>query len=491
MKKTFFILSILFTYAVIFAGTLSGMEISGTVWTVPAKKDDKASEKVALKPASGVVVKAVSIEGASLAEGKTDDKGVYKIELPEGKQTRILSAETDGGPIRTILFGKTNDIDPVTEALTWKIISADPANYTSAEFEFMTKELRALADGIGYPEGATAVGAMDYMIDVPDFNIALTDLTATYGSPGDSVGITEEAKTAMEDFIKAFNANDGAKIREMIFKPAKISIGNATLNEVDDVVREINELHKLFGNIKLQVKIASITVEKDRAEATAYETIAMGEPNDEERYVNSSWISINVLNKKNGKWALSERAIKKCTVHKAVIETDGRLDDWVGISPCYRRSPVSPEEDGITAVFFARDSQFLYWRVDLNMLMRIPLSVEPPRLGVPRGEFRLLFYGDEDDHNCDNLINIISNDFTSAASAIRVCAKDKDGKEKSDVHTYYKFAVGGRFIEGSVPLEDLFFLEDGLFCEATGKRRTRPGLPEEPYFGATRMELFF
>lgn len=490
MKKTFVILLIQFVAAAVFSGALYGMEISGTVRSVQGKKESNEARKEFLAPVPGVIVKAMSGEGATLAEGKTDDKGVYKFELPQGKEARILSAETDGGPIRTILFGKTNDIDPVTEALTWKI-GPQIANYTAAEFDLMAKQLRIIAGGIDIPETESAIGAVDFLIDTSDFNIALTDLSSTYGSSGDSIAVTEEVKTVLESFIKAFNENDGSKIRGLISEPASISIGDAKLNKADDIARKIDELHKLFGDKKLQVKIATITVDKDRAEATAYERISMASLSDKKMKINDGWISTNVLNRKNGKWMFSERAIKDCVVYKTSIETDGRLNDWVGISPCFRRSPSSREEDGITAVFFARDEQFLYWRIDLNMLMRIPLAIEPPSLGVPRGEFRLVFFGNENDHNCDNLINIVNNDFTSAASAVRVCAKDKDGKEKDSVHTYHKFAVGGRFIEGSVPLEDLFFLEDGLFCFVQGKRRPRPGSPEEPDFESSRMKLIF
>ncbi len=491
MKKTFFVLLILFTSAVVFAGTLSGMEISGTVWTIPTKEDDKASEKVALKPAPGVVVKAVSIEGASLAEGKTDDKGVYRIQLPEGRETRVLSAEMDGGPIRTILFGKTNDIDPVTEALTWKIISADPANYTSAEFELMTKELRILADRIGYPEGATAIGAMDYMIDVPDFNIALTDLAATYGASGDSVAITDEVKSAVESFVKAFNFNDAQKIKDILVESPEIFIDGSVIKNADEVVGKIRELHKMFGDITLDVSFAALSANDNKALALTYERIRMSNLNGENQNIDESWISKNELVRKNGKWIISKRGMMDCVVVKSAIETDGRLNDWAGISPCYRKSADSPETDGITAMFFARDDKFLYWRMDLNMLTRVPLAGEPSKLGVPRGEFYVHFYGNEDNQNCDNLINVVNNDLTSAASGVRICARDEKGEEKDSTHSHNKFAVGSRFIEGSVLLEDIFFLKDELFSFAKGKRRLRPGAPEEPFFTTNRIKLVF
>ncbi len=498
MKKTGFVILSLFVAATVFAVPLSGMEISGTVWTVPAKKEDKASGKVALKPATGVVVKAVSLEGVSLAEGKTDDKGVYKLNIPEAreKDNIVLTAEVPGGDIRTLPFGKTSDINPITEALTWRILSSGvpPSNFTSNEFNFILGELHDAAKkaNVDFSDFQMAMAASYYLVDLPEFNMTLGALTSTYGMPGDNLAAVKEVETAIGAFLQAFVDNDANAIKAGLAENPRVSYSNETITTAEELIEQLAQTHRMSEKLQFEVRYADIQIKDDIADVATLEHVKLEAAGEQGQNVDETWMSRNSLALINGKWILVSRDNPaKCIVEKTNITTDGRLNDWVGIKPCYYRKPGEASNDSIISLFFARDDDYLYWRIDLNMELRTPLAKEKTRMGIPRGEYYIRFYLDEEDANCNNFIAYVINELTSAASGARICHKDQDGKEKTTYVSYDRFAVGSRSIEGSAPLADIFFLKDGTLSFSEVKRKTMTGGSESPFFYSGRVNLHF
>lgn len=484
--------------AIIISGvqSLSGAEITGGVKSIPAKNQVHAMGPADFNAVAGAPVKAMSPDGTLLAEGKTDGNGGFSLSIPEQRKndTIVLSAETPGGTIRALAINGSNELNPITEILTWRILESGipPSNFTASEWRILVGRLSEIAQSVDFSDMNTSDKLVASLLDAPEIVIALGDLSATYGMPGDNVAAVESIREAIDGFIKAMNANDESRIKSSLTGPVEMLVDGETIRNAEEFAARVNAGHKAFKDLSLKASFARIAMQGDRAELTTYERLRMSQSQGEPPSVDESWIIKYVMSNKNGTWLISKREASDCVVGDAGIATDGRIADWTGMTPCYYRRPDpvgDAGKDSITALFFARDDEFLYWRMDLEMELFTPFSDGKPVFGVPSGEFYLSFFAHESNQNCDNLINFVTNEPANAASGARVCVKDQAGNEKETIIAYQKFAVGRRSIEGSIPLKDLKFLSDGIFAFAKGRRVKMPSTRDMPFFVTSPIRL--
>lgn len=473
---------------------LSSMEITGAVKSVPVISASDGHGMASLSPVAGTTVKAMTRNGELIAESETDGTGLYKLSIPDTKtgEAFLLSAETRTGAIRALVTDPTHDINPITEALTWRILESGvpAANYTAEEIAFMLGSLYELAKAADFSNFPADESAAGNLIDIPKFNIALGNLAATYGMAGNNMAQVEAVKGALHSFTQAFAGNDANAIRAVLAENAEISIHEEIVKGVAPLLEKIDALHRTYQTITLEVEFARIEINRDRAEVSTYERLKMKSGDGQD--VDEPWVARNILELKNSRWQLVARETPSVhVVEKAAIEPDGRIDDWAGIVPSYLVAPEAAAQDAITALFFARDDRFLYWRMDLDMKPSAPLSKNIRLTGIPRGEYYLYIYADESEQKCNSLLSFVNNEVTSAAAGARICVTGKDGVEKAMVLPYQRFAVGSHSIEGSVPFEDLAFLSEGFFGVGMGKRRSKPGEPENPMLSTGFIKLNF
>jgi hypothetical protein len=478
-----------------------GMKVSGTVLSVRPASSPKANGTVGMEvgAVTDTGVKAVTSKEEVIAESRTDAKGIYSMTIPEDRKDDVflICADTPAGFLRAFFSGEKTDVNLLTEIIAGRILDSGVQSeyFTSNERNLIFDRLSAISAPLDLSDMRTATDAIVFLLDRPDFNLALGDLTATYAMPDDNVSHVEAISNSLNGFIQGFNANDKDLVRNSLAPNIKIFIGEKGINDIDNLLGIFDELHDSHNNIKLQSESMRVKIDKDNAEVISSEHLQMASKENGSSNVDETFIMRNKLVNSNGKWLLSEREASKCTVVKAAIKTDGHIADWLGISPCYYQKPDAPagdaDHDSITAMYFARDDVFLYWRMDLNMAALTPISPAPAMQSIPRGIY-YLFLVDKSQSPADkSFVNFINYEISGAASTGRIGITENGGKDKESYFRYTGFSVGSQSIEGSIPLEDIAFLNKGIYAFGKATRRVKPGMPANPDLVSGNVEIVF
>lgn len=472
-----------------------GADISGKVLAVPPASGTAARGIQALGPDSGATVKAMSLKGDIIAEAKTNAAGSFSLQIPANRtnDVALLQTESAGAPLRALYKDAQTNIDPMTEILAWKILNSGiaPANYTAAEIKTIYDELISLASAMDFSNATNTSEIISYLLDQPDLSISLGALTSIYSMQGDNRDQVQSLSNTVNTFLQGFTANNKDMIKKSLAPGASIFIGEEIIQDTDKLIQKIETIHSNFKDISLNAIVLNVAVSQTKAMVTTSEHIQMKSTKDPDLSVDEAWIARNTLELIGGNWIITAREMPKCSVGKATIVTDGHLDDWTSIQPCfYRKSPSGKTGDSINALFFARDDVYLYWRMDLDVKIQLP-GASSPIQGIPRGVYSLYLLSGLADLECGTFINFINNQLTSASSGGRACVKGTGGKINETYFQYNDFAVGRMSIEGSIPIQDFSYFTDSIYAFGNANKTALPGKPANPDFTSGVVELIF
>lgn len=431
-----------------------------------------------LSPAAGIDISAVSSSGKIIASGKTDDSGNYSLNVPAGRDgnAAFIQAETASGILRALPMGQKGDVDPVTEAVVSAVLDAGtaPANYGEKELAFINERLYGIASSVDFSTSLSAASALNLLMDHPDFNRTLGNLVQMYGMPGDNIAQIDNIEFALAEMLSGFPLNSPELFRKRLSRDAKINLLGENY-DTEGIIKKAAEINEAFKNIDLRMEIIRININGDRAEALTFESLDMQPVDESDAPVHDSWVSTNKLLLKDGTWLLYERMEKTCVVENMSVKADGHISDWTGAIPCfYQKTETGSAEsasDSITALYFAKDDDALYWRMDISK-GRETTTVKYD--GLPRGWYALYLFRDQPNNTCDTFMHFINNAVTNASSGGRACVIDSDGNNAETYFSYRNFAVGMHSVEGRIPLDDLSFLPGVMKAFGMMTRTARP-----------------
>jgi hypothetical protein len=380
----------------------------------------------------------------------------------------------------------------VSDAMAWKLLeSGIPlSNFTAAELMLIRDDLDALSSAVDLSGAKDAAGLMNLLLDNPEFNLTLGSFLSTYGMQGDNRSQIDAVNAAITGFLRGFTANDPSAIKEFLAPKISIVIGEETLTDKDKLLQVVSSIHSSFKPITIETRLLGASIQQGKAEIVTSEHLRMAAQGGQTSSVDEAWIALNKLELVSGKWLITERSMPKCKVVKAAIIPDGHLDDWIGIKPCYYRKSEAGNKDAFTALYFARDDAFLYWRLDLDMKINLPGAAAPVQ-GVPRGTYGLYLFDRAAERDCDTFVNFITNQVTGAASGGRACVKDSAGKHNETYFTYDRFSIAPQSIEGRIPLDDFSFIKTEISALASANRKALPGAPENADIFSGVVDLEF
>jgi hypothetical protein len=474
---------------------IMGADIAGKVLAVPPAIGSAARGVQALGPGAGATVKALSLKGDVIAEAKTDATGSFSLKIPANRDSDValVQSETSGAPLRALYNGGKTDIDPITEIIAWKILASgvSPDYYTAAEMKIIYDKLLAMSASMDFSNATDTSGIISSLLDQPDLNIMLGTLTSIYSMQGDNRDQVETLTNTVNSFLQGFTTNNKDLLTKSLAPNASIYIGEEIIKDTGKLIQSIDTIHSNFKDIRLESFLLNTEVTQNKAVVTTTELLQMTSRQDPDLNVDEAWVARNMLELIGGNWGITAREMPKCNIGKAAIVTDGHLNDWTNIQPCYyRQSNADSSGDTINALFFARDDVYLYWRMDLDMKIQIPGAASPIP-GIPRGVYSLYLLSGLTDKECGTFINFINNELTSASSGGRACIRGTGDKINEVYFMYNEFAVGRLSIEGSIPIQDFSYFTDSIYAFGNANKKALPGMPANPDFKSGVVELIF
>jgi hypothetical protein len=497
MRPMKIILFFTFISIFFFSNSAFCMEITGTVLSISHTTTTNTKGTSELEPVSGAVVKAITSKNKFVARGKTDAKGFYSLNIPEKKKNDVylISADTSTGVLRSLFSGKKTAINPFTEILTWRILESGmrPDYFTTNERQLILKKLYEISTKADFSGTRTATGTVTALLDLPELNLLLGNLTETYRTQGDNIAKVETIKKTITKFLQGFIKNDVNIIRNSLSRNPAVFISGETLNNTGKITSRINAIHNSFKDIRLDTDFLTIRVGNKKAEVTDAEHIYMKSKDGGSQSVNENWIARNNLLFVNGKWKISKRDIPKCKVENAAIVIDGHIADWTGIKPCYYQQTEADtntkRQDGIKAMYFAKSNLFLFWRIDLDTKPTGATSKKSLEKGIPKGLYTLFLLSNSSGNACNNLIYFVNNSSSGVTSGAKSCLLDIKGNKKEQYFSSDPFAVGSRSIEGVIPIEKIKFFAGSIYAFSQLKKSVGPDMPAEPDLNSGGVDI--
>ncbi len=461
------------TVVMLYGGHLAAKEISGSV-QIPAPASERTTSGK-LHPAPDAAMSVYTTDGEMLTTGvKSGKDGRFSIDVARGAEKpgkTVVEAITSMGRLRAIATSGSVRIDPVSEALTEWLLGGvfDPDNYSAAELKFIGDELSGIAKNINFDDAENATDAVTILLNNTSFNDAVGNLTKTYSSPGDTTAAVEKLKKLMRNLIAGFRESDTAAVMGLFAETATVEISNYvySYSELADAIEKFNSSVSIQ---QFDVEIENVVINGKTAVVGTIEKIVLRETGYE-KTISDAFYMDNKFNLINGEWKLVERISRRCAPEEREITADGDISDWIGVSACVLlkfRSDNNADFDHIDSLYFAKDDNYLYWRMDVNPGKTgddtISSFVIPQR--VPRGQYAVTFFNVLSEDSRQYFMNIIDNTPFAAVSFGKKCTENcikkyETVKEKADAE-YKIFGIGRYSVEGRIPLKDIAFLSDNM-----------------------------